>query len=186
MRAKDLRCGSIIMFKDAPHKVLSFEHRSPGNKHAFVQVVMRNVKNGVQCNTKFSSTEDLQDADVFTHKATFMYADGHHYYFMNSSTFEETAISDELLGDGRYYLHDGMEVDLVLHEGDPIGITLPKTVILTVVETEPELKGATATNSPKPAKTDTGPQLNVPPFVKIGDRINVDTEEGKYLSRADD
>ena len=186
MKAKDVRRGSILMYKNAPHKVLSFEHRSPGKGHALVQVVMRNLENGIQCNTRFNSTEDIPEADVFVYKASFMYADGNHFYFMNSSNFEETAISEEMLGDGRYYLHDGMEVEIISHEGTPIGITLPKTVVLTVVDTEPELKGATATNSPKPAKTDTGLQLSVPPFIKIGERILVDTEEGAYLSRADE
>jgi elongation factor P len=185
MKAKDLRRGSIIMYKDAPHRVLSFEHRTPGNLRAFVQVTLRNVRSGIQCDTRFSSTEDIPEADVFTHRASFLYGDGGNYFFMNTENYEETPISEELLGDGKYYLQDGMIVDIVTYEGNPIGITLPKTVVLTVAETEPELRGATASNSPKPAKTDTGLALTVPPFIKTGDRINVDTTEGVYLSRAD-
>ena len=185
MRAKDLRRGSVVLYKGAPHKVLDFEHRTPGNLHAFVQATLRNIITGIQSNTKFSSTEDLEEADVFTSHATYLYADAHHYVFMNSESYEEVHISGEVLGDGKYYLQDGMTVDLLTYNGSPVGVTLPKTVVLTVTDTEPELRGATASNSPKPATTDTGLSLNVPPFIKQGDRINVDTTEGKYLSRAE-
>lgn len=185
MKAKDIRRGAIVLYKDAPHRVLSFEHRTPGNLRAFVQVTMRNLLSGAQSDTRFSSTEDIPEADVFTSRATFTYADGGTYFFMNTSNYEEVPISGELLGDGKFYLQDGMEVDILSYNNEPIGITLPKTVVLTVSETEPELRGATASNSPKPATTDTGLTLSVPPFIKVGERIVVDTEEGRYISRAD-
>ncbi|MCB0310080.1 MAG: elongation factor P [Bdellovibrionales bacterium] len=185
MKAKDIRKGAILMYKDAPHRVMNFEHRTPGNLRAFVQVTMRNLKSGAQSDTRFSSTEDIPEADVFSYKATFTYADGETYYFMNTTSYEQVPISLELLGDGRFYLQDGMEVDILEFNGNPIGITLPKTVVLTVAETEPELKGATASNSPKPATTETGLTVSVPPFIKVGERIIVDTEEARYVSRAE-
>ena len=175
----------MLLFKDAPHRVMDFEHRTPGNLRAFVQVTMRNVITGVQCDTRFSSTEDIPEADVFTFRATFTYENGGVYTFMNSTNYEEVAISGELLGNGKLYLQDGMEVDILTYNEEPVGITLPKTVTLTVVETEPEIRGSTASNSPKPAKMDTGLMITVPAFVKVGERIVVDTEEGRYMSRAE-
>ena len=185
MKAKDIRKGAILMYKDAPHRVMEFEHRTPGNLRAFVQVTFRNVITGSQAETRFSSTEDIPEADVYNFKATFTYADGGTYYFMNSSSYEEVAISEALLGDGKLYLQDGMAVDVMTFNNEPVGVTLPKSVVLTVKDTEPELKGATASNSPKPAVTDTGLRLNVPPFIKIGEKILVDTAEGRFISRAD-
>ncbi|MBX7138542.1 MAG: elongation factor P [Oligoflexia bacterium] len=185
MKAKDMRKGTIILYKGAPHKVLTAEHRTPGNLRAFVQVVMRNVLNGVQSETRFSTTEDISEADVYTFNATFTYADGGMYFFMHTTNFEEIKISEELLGDGKYYLQDGMEVQILTYNNEPVGVTLPKSVVLTIADTEPELRGATASNSPKPATTDTGLTLNVPPFIKIGEKIVVDTTEGRYVSRAD-
>ena len=103
---------------------------------------------------------------------------------MNSETYEQVAITPEMIGDGRYYVQEGMQVQLSMYEENPIGIQLPQTVTLTITETEPGLKGATQTNSPKPAKTETGLQLNVPQFVNIGDKVIINTETGEYQSRA--
>ena len=103
---------------------------------------------------------------------------------MNNETYEQVTIDEEMMGGSKYYLQENMEIQLSVYEENPIGIQLPQTVTLTIEETEPGLKGATATNSPKPAKTDTGLQLNVPQFVNIGDRVVVNTETGEYQSRA--
>jgi elongation factor P len=145
---------------------------------------LRNLQNGTQTEQRFSSTEDLDTADVFQQKGTFLYSDANGYHFMNGETYEEVTISDEMIGDGRYYVKEGMEVQLSMYEENPIGIQLPMTVILTIVDTEPGIKGATATNSPKPAKTETGLQLTVPQFIGIGDVIIVKTDTGEYFSRA--
>jgi elongation factor P len=102
---------------------------------------------------------------------------------MNSETFEEITISDEMMGDSKYYLQEGMQIHVSTYEDNPIGIELPLTVVLSIVETEPSLRGATATSSAKPAKTDTGLQVAVPTFVNVGDHIVVNTETGEYLSR---
>ena len=104
---------------------------------------------------------------------------------MNSETFDQMAISKEVVGDGIYYLREEMQVEISTFNEAPISVKLPKTTVRTIADTEPEFKGATASNSPKPAKTDTGLSLTVPPFVKIGDKVVVDTEEGRYMSRAD-
>jgi elongation factor P len=163
---------------------MDFHHHTPGNLRAMVHMKLRNLMSGAQVEHRFSSTEEIETADVFSQPATFLYADGNGYHFMNSETYEEVAISDEMIADGRYYIQEGMQVQLSIYEENPIGIQLPQTVTLTIADTEPGLKGATASNSPKPARTDTGLQLSVPPFVNIGDQVIVNTETGEYLSRA--
>ncbi|MCO6430352.1 MAG: elongation factor P [Deltaproteobacteria bacterium] len=185
MKANDIRKGSIILHNGAPYKVMDFHHHTPGNLRAMVQTKLRNLISGSQTEVRFSATEDVQEADVFLFPATFLYADGEGYHFMNSESYEQIQLSRELIGDGIYYLQDEMKVDITTYNGEPIAVQLPQTVVLTIEETEPEMRGATATNSPKPAKTETGLSLTVPQFIKKGDRIVVNTAEGKYLSRAE-
>ena len=184
MKGKDIRKGKVIIYKSAPHLVLDFQHRTPGNLRAFVQATLRNIISGIQCETRFSSTEDIQLADVFTSEATYLFSDSMGHHFMNSTTYEEIILSNEMMGDRKLYLQDQMVVEIVTFEDKPIGANIPKTVELKVVETAPELKGATASNSPKPATLNTGLVVSVPPFVKIGDILVIDTESGAYLSRA--
>ncbi len=185
MKAKDIRKGTVIMYNNAPYRVMDFHHHTPGNLRAMVQTKMRNLLSGTQTEVRFSSTEDLEEADLFTFAASFLYSDSEGYHFMNLESYDQMTISKEVVGDGIYYLKEEMQVEISTFNEAPISVKLPKTTILTVADTEPEFKGATASNSPKPAKTDTGLSLSVPPFVKIGDRIVVDTEEGRYMSRAD-
>ncbi len=185
MKASDVRKGTVIMHNGVPHRIMEFRHHTPGNLRAMVQTKMRNLMSGNQTEVRFSSTEELEEADVMTAQATYLYSDNDGLHFMFKESYEEITISREVLGDGAYYLQDQMEVDITTFEGNPIGVNLPQTVVLTIVDTAPELRGATASNSPKPAKTDTGLTLNVPPFVNVGDKIVVSTEEGQYISRAE-
>ncbi|MDC0357706.1 elongation factor P [Oligoflexia bacterium] len=185
MKANSLRKGSVVIHKGTPFKVIEFFHNTPGKGHAIVQTKLRNLMTGTQTEVRFNATEDVDLADIFSYKATYLYCDGDGYHFMNTESYEQLAITADLLGDGVYYLQDQMEVAITNFDGAPIGIDLPQTVILTIAETEPELRGATASNSPKPATTDTGLNLTVPPFVKIGEKVVVNTEDGRYISRAD-
>ena len=185
MKANDIRRGRVIIYNKAPYRVMDFHHHTPGNLRAMVQTKLRNLLSGSQTEVRFSATEEIEEADVVTFPATYIYNDNEGFHFMNTETFEQFALSKELLGDTAFYLQDEMKVDIMTYNGEPISVTPPQTVVLTVEETEPEIKGATATNSPKPAKTNTGLTLTVPQFVKIGDKIVVNTEEGKYLSRAE-
>jgi elongation factor P len=185
MKAKDIRRGSVLMYNNAPYRVMDFHHHTPGNLRAMVQTKLRNLLSGNQTEVRFSSTEDLQEADLFTFNASFLYSDSEGFHFMNLESYDQMAISKEVVGDAAYYLQEEMQVEISTFNEAPISVKLPKSTILTIAETEPEFKGATASNSPKPAKTDTGLALTVPPFVKVGDRVIVDTEEGRYMSRAD-
>jgi elongation factor P len=185
MKASEIRKGTVIMYNKAPYRVMEFRHHTPGNLRAMVQTKLRNLLTGTQTETRFSSTEEIERADVLTFPATYLYADMDGYHFMNSESYDQLMLSAELLGDSVHYLQEEMKVEITTFNSEPIGVVLPSTVTLTIAETDPEMKGATATNSPKPAKTETGLSLMVPQFVKVGDRILVNTEEGKYLSRAD-
>lgn len=185
MKANDIRRGVVIMYNGSPHRVMDFHHHTPGNLRAKVQTKLRNLINGSQTEVRFSSTEDVEEADVTTTAATYLYSDSNGYHFMNSQSYEEVALSPEQLGEGVGYLQDEMQVEITLYEGSPIGVNLPATVVLTVSETAPELRGATASNSPKPALTNTGITVNVPPFIKVGEKIVVNTADGKYVGRAE-
>ena len=186
MKANDIRRGTVLMYNNVPHRVMEFTHHTPGNLRAKVQTKLRNLLNGHQTEVRFSSTEEITEADVVTKKATYLYSDSDGHNFMTVDTFEQFALTDELLGDDKFFIQEQMEVDVTLFEGNPISIKTPQTVVLTVVETEPEIKGSTASSSPKPAKTDTGLTLNVPPFIMDGDKILVNTDERTYISRAND
>lgn len=185
MRAKDIRKGNVVMYNNAPHRVAESIHRTPGNLRAFVQMKLRNLINNAMVDQRFSSDDDLEFADISTFKATFLYSDDSGYHFMNSENYEQVALTDELIGDSKFYLTEGLAVQVSLLGETPIGIELPKTVDLEVIETVPGMAGATATNSGKPATLSTGLTVTVPQFVKNGERVTVDTEEGKYLSRAE-
>lgn len=185
MRANNIRKGNVVLYRNEPYKVMDFHHVTPGKGQAVVQTKLRNLLTGNQTEARFSSTEDVEMADVFTTKASFLYKDGSGYVFMDSNSYEQFSLEEKFLGDDRFYIQENMEVSVTLFNSDPIGIELPATVTLIVETTEPEMKGATATNSPKPAITNTGLNINIPPFIKEGESIIVNTSDGSYVSRAE-
>jgi elongation factor P len=184
MQANDIRKGMIIIHNGAPHRVMDFQHRTPGNLRAFVQARLRSLKSGSSSEVRFSSTENIERAVLDDQEMEYMYSDADHHHFMNTETYDQIALDSETLGDATNYLTAGTKIQVEFFEGSPIGVELPPSVELTVVETQPEMKGATASNSPKPAKLETGVTVQVPPFVKEGDRIKVDPAKGVYLERA--
>ncbi len=184
MQANDIRRGMIIMYNNVPHRVMDFQHRTPGNLRAFVQAKLRNIKTGSSTEVRFSSTENIERAMLEEHEMEYMYSDGDMHHFMNTETYDQIALDNETLGDAMDYLVAGARIKIEFFENAPMGVELPPAVELTVVETAPELKGATASNSPKPAKLETGVTIQVPPFIKEGDRIRVDPTKGVYLERA--
>jgi elongation factor P len=133
---------------------------------------------------RFSSTENIERAALEEHEMEFLYSDSDLHHFMNTETYAQIALDGETLGEAMNYLVPGTKIEVEFFDGQPIGVELPPAVELTVVETTPELKGATASNSPKPAKLETGVTVQVPPFIKEGDRIRVDPAKGVYLERA--
>jgi len=185
MKAKDIRKGQTVLYKGVPHRVVESVHRTPGNLRAFVQMKLRNVMSGVQTEDRFSSFDEIDQADMGNFKATYLYSDDTGHHFMNSENYETATLSEELCGEMKFYFFEGLSVEVLTFEERPIGVQLPKTVVLEVVDTAPEMKGATQTNVGKPATMNTGLIVSVPPFIKIGERLIIDTEEGRYLSRAE-
>ncbi|HUG42754.1 MAG TPA: elongation factor P [Acidobacteriota bacterium] len=184
MQASQIRKGMIILYGGDPHRVLQFQHRTPGNLRAFVQAKLRNLKSGASIDVRFSSTENVERATLTQRDMEYLYTDGTLYHFMDTNNYEQLAMNAETLGDLVDFMVEGTAIQVEYFEEEPIGVQLPSSVELTVVETEPELRGATASNSPKPARLETGVTIQVPAFIKEGDRIRVDPNEGVYLERA--
>ena len=182
--AVQIRKGNVILYKGDPHRVLEYQHRTPGKGGAIVRLRLRNLKTGASYEVRFNSQASVERATLEQHQMEYLYSDGTLYHFMNSRTYEQIALDDEALGDFRNYLKEGQQIEVEFYEGDPLGIEIPSVVELKIVETEPELKGATASNSPKPATLETGAVIQVPPFISVGEVVRVDPQQGRYLERA--
>lgn len=164
-------------------RVLDLTHLTPGNKRGFVQSKLRNIRTGTLADHKFSSGDDVETAKLDAYKMQFLYADGEAYHFMDTVSFEQIPLSAETLGGAVNYLLPEFVITVKMFESKPVGIELPLTVDLTVEETSPAIKGATASAQLKPAKLETGLIVQVPPFVANGDKVRVNTETGEYQSR---
>ncbi|MGA2195976.1 MAG: elongation factor P [Bryobacteraceae bacterium] len=182
--ATQLRPGMIIKFNNELYSVFSMTHRTPGNLRGFVQARMRSLKSGTMTEHRFSSEDKVEKAQLEEHEMEYLYDDGEYYYFMNTETFEQMHLMKDLLGDAVQYLIPQLKLKVEFYEGKPLGVELPATVDMLVVETEPGLKGATVSNVTKPAKTETGLMVQVPPFITEGEKIRVNTAEGTYQERA--
>jgi len=182
--ATQLRPGMVVKFNNELYSVFSMTHRTPGNLRGFVQARMRSLKSGTMIEHRFSSEDKVEKALLEQHEMEYLYDDGEFYYFMNSETYEQMHLMKDLLGDATQYLIPQLKVTVEFYEGKPLGVELPATVDMTVVETEPGLKGATVSNVTKPAKTETGLVVQVPPFITEGEKIRVNTAEGTYQERA--
>lgn len=183
MQANALRAGMCVLHNNEVCSVMSVTHRTPGNLRAFVQVRMRNLKSGNSFEHRFASTESVERAILDTVPMEYLYSDGTGHHFMSQETYEQVALSDDALGDTLLYVLPNSVIKVDFYEGMPVGIELPNTVILEIVETEPGMKGATASSSYKPAKMQTGLVVQIPPFVEAGAKIEIDTRENKYLRR---
>jgi elongation factor P len=182
--ATQLRPGMVVKFNNDLYSVFSMVHRTPGNLRGFVQAKMRNFRSGTMMEHRFSSEDKVERVSLDEQEMEYLYDDGESYYFMNTENFEQLQLSKDILGDGVDYLIPQLKVNVEFYEGKPISVELPASVVMTVVETEPGLKGATASNVTKPAKMDTGLTVYVPPFVNEGEKIRVSTSDASYLERA--
>ncbi|HEY9420241.1 MAG TPA: elongation factor P [Thermoanaerobaculia bacterium] len=182
--ASQLRTGMCILFQGDVCRVMNAQHVTPGNLRGFVQARMRNLRNGNSFEHRFSSTEKVERAILDTVPMEYLYSDPSGHHFMNQETYEQVTLEDETLGDSMLYLLPNAVIQIDFYEDRAVGIELPNTVTLEVVDTEPSMKGATASASYKPAKMETGLTVQVPPFIEVGTKIIIDTRENKYLSRA--
>src|SRR5438270_5014515 len=181
--ATQMRPGMIIKHSNDLHLVFSVEHRTPGNLRAFIQAKLRNIRTGAMFEHRFRSGDALDRVIVDETEMEYLYNDGGDYYFMNTETYEQLHMSAEVLGGAVDYLTPNIKLAIDFYEGKPIGIELPQTVDMEVIETEPGLKSATASSVMKPAKMETGLVVQVPPFINAGEKIKVDTAEGTYMER---
>ncbi len=184
IQATQLKAGMAILHEGNLCRVMNVQHLTPGNWRGMVQTKLRNLKTGNSFEHRFRSEDRVEKADLEEHEMEFLYAEGEEYHFMNTSSYEQVAMSREDLGDAVHYLSPNIKVMVEFYEHRAVGAELPVTVDLRVTDTPPGMKGATASNSGKPATLETGLQIVVPQFVNVGDIIRVDTAEGKYLERA--
>jgi elongation factor P len=156
---------------------------TPGNKRGFIQARMRNIRTQALSDQKFRAEEDIERATLDEREMQYLYNDGDHFYFMDTSSYDQIHISAEALGDSKDYLIPDATIRVEFYGSEPVGIELPQTVDLVVKETVPGIKGATASAQVKPAMLETGLVIQVPPFVNEGDKVRVNTETGEYQSR---
>jgi len=184
VQANRLRSGSMIIFDGELCRIMSVTHLTPGNLRAMVQAKMRTLKSGTQFEHRFRATENVETAFLEEHEMQYLYDDGEVYHLMNTETFEQIAMNHEMFGDAIKYILPNQNVKVTFYDGSPVGIDLPQTVVLKVLEAEPSVKKQTATGSYKKCKVETGIEVQVPAFVDVGDSIKINTDTGEYLERA--
>lgn len=179
----DLKKGVKIQMDGNPFEVIYFQFVKPGKGQAFTRTKLRNMINGSVLEKTFKSGEKLEKADLEERTMQFLYPEGEHFVFMDTGTYNQIHLSAEQLGDNKNYLVDGLEVQILLYNDSPIGVTPPNFVELEVMETEPGFKGDTSSNTTKPATMSTGLVVNVPLFIEQGERLKIDTRSGEYSER---
>lgn len=184
--ASSVRKGNVLDIDGKLAVVLTAESFHPGKGTPTTQIDMRRISDGVKMSQRYKTTDQVERAVVEDREFQFLYSDAEGYHFMNSETYDQITLQEELVGDGKVYLQPEMKVMLSMHDGNAVAIQLPQKVVLEIVETEPVTKGQTASSSYKPAKLSNGVRTNVPPFIGAGTRVVVMTEDGSYVERAKD
>ena len=184
--ASSLRKGNIVEIDGKLGVIMAVENIHPGKGTPVTQMDVRRIADGVKLSLRFKTTEQVERAFVEDRKHQYMYQDGDGFHFMNMESYDQVAVPEDIIGDLAAYLQPEMEVTLSLHEGAPVAIELPPRAVLEVVETEPAMKGQTASSSYKPAVLSNGVRTAVPPFITTGTRIVVMTADGSYVERAKD
>ncbi|PYQ36563.1 MAG: elongation factor P [Acidobacteria bacterium] len=182
--ATQIRSGTLLIYNRELHRAHEVIHKTPGNLRGFVQVKMRNLRNGAMIEHRFGSTDRVEKASLDEREMEYLYSDAAGHHFMDSESYDQVTLSDEVIGEQMAYLLPNTTIRVDLFDGNPVGIELPNTVTLKVVETQPGMKGATASASYKPARLETGLSVMVPQFIEVGTRIKVDTRDNTYLERA--
>ena len=182
-----IRVGMVIEHKGGLWRAVKTQHTQPGKGGAYLQVELKEVRTGTKLNERFRSSEKVERATLEQREFQFLYPDGDSFTFMDNETYEQITLSAEFIGEDQVpFLQDGMEVTIESHEGSPIGVQLPDTVICEVVEADAVVKGQTASSSYKPAVLDNGVKVLVPPHIETGTRIVVNTYDATYVERAKD
>jgi elongation factor P len=182
--ANDLRRGMAIKYNGNAAIVLEVHHRTPGNKRAFVQAIIRYIQTGNSADVRFGSTDKVDLIDIDRKQIEFSYKDHNGYHFMDPDTYDTVTLQDSLIGDAKDYLVENAQIQVLYAEGKPVQIEMPASVSLKVIESAEGLRGDTASNVTKPAKLETGMTINVPLFIKEGETIKIDTRTRAYMGRA--
>ncbi len=175
--------GITIELDGTLFTIIDFQHVKPGKGGAFVRTKLRNVKTGAVIDRTFRAGEKVEQAILDRRQMQYLYNDSDHYYFMDTKTFDQLLLSIDQIGEATNYIKEGMLVDITTYENNPIGIELPISVELEVTQTDPGVKGDTATGGTKPATLETELVVQVPLFVQIGDILKIDTRTGTYITR---
>jgi elongation factor P len=184
--ASSLRKGNVVDMDGRLYVVLTAQNIHPGKGTPVTQLDMRRISDGVKVSERYRTTEQVERAFVEDREHTYLYQDGEGYHFMNPETYDQVAVPQDIIGDQAAYLQEGMAVMLSTHNGVPIAIELPQRVTLEITETEPVVKGQTASSSYKPAMLSNGVRTLVPPHITAGTRVVIMTQDGSYVERAKD
>ena len=184
--ASSLRKGNVVDIDGRLYVVLQAENIHPGKGTPVTQLDMRRISDGVKVSERYRTTEQVERAFVEDREHTFLYQDGEGFHFMNPETYDQVTVPEDIVGDQAAYLQEGMAVMLSLHNGVSIALELPQRVVLEIVDTEPVVKGQTASSSYKPAKLSNGVRTMVPPHITAGTRVVIMTADGSYVERAKD
>jgi elongation factor P len=183
MKASEMNKGQTIKLDDKIYVVVDYQHVKLGKGGGVYQTKIKGIEDGTTRTVRLRSDENVEQAYMDKKQMEYLYSSGDQHVLMDTETFEQTTLNDDMFGDGQKYLKPNERLQLNLHEGRPVTIELPRTVDLEVKDTPPEIKGATATNQYKPATMETGLVVQVPPFVENGEVVRVDTRTGEYVTR---
>ncbi|HYC05473.1 MAG TPA: elongation factor P [Azospirillaceae bacterium] len=186
VNANTMRPGHVMESNGKLWVVTKTQIVQPGKGGAFIQIEMKDVRTGTKTIERFRTQESVERARLDEHEMTFLFADGDAFTFMDKESYEQVTISGEIIGDAKVFLQDGMEVTVQSFEGAPLSVELPASVTLLITESDPVVKGQTASSSYKPAMLENGVRILVPPHIEAGTRVVVNTADGTYMERAKD
>jgi elongation factor P len=181
--ATELRPGMVVVYNGELYRTHSVLHKTPGNLRGFVQAKLRSLRSGAMNEHRFRSEDRIERASLDTHEMQYLYSDGSGHHFMDQESYDQISLADDVVGEAMKYLLPETVITVDFHDGRPVSVELPTTVNLRIVETEPGMKGATASASYKPAKLETGLLVQVPQFVEAGTVVKIDTRDDSYLER---
>jgi elongation factor P len=184
--ATQIRAGMLLLFNGKPHRVVTKQHVTPGKGQAIVQTQLQSLESGAIFQQRFRSAESVEPARLEEHELQFSYQSGDEYTLMNTETYEMITLDKEVLGDNAKYLQDEMVITAQYWQGKVVGIEVPMTAIYKIVETDPPMKGATASGGPKPATLENGVVVKVPQHLSPGDRVKIDTRDDSFVEKAGD
>ena len=183
MRASEMRKGQTIKIDDVLYSIVEYQHVKLGKGGAVYQTKLKSLADGLIRNIRLRAEENVEEAYLDKRNYEYLYSSGSEHVLMDLETYDQISLDDEGFGDGSKYLKPNTQLQVSLYDGKPVIISLPNTVDLEIVDTDPEIKGATATNQNKPATLETGLVVTIPPFIKTGETIRVDTRTGEYVTR---